>query len=35
MRRRWPSGVAQEQRKGLIVVHGDVMLLFRGDEPAR
>jgi hypothetical protein len=27
--------VAFEQRKSLIVVHDDVMLLFRGDEPAR
>jgi hypothetical protein len=35
MRRREPSGVAFEQRKSLIVVHDDVMLLFRGEEPAR
>jgi hypothetical protein len=27
--------VAHEQRKGLIVVRDDVMLLFRGDEPVR
>src|SRR5262245_14124666 len=27
--------VAHEQRRGLIVVRDDVMLLFRGDEPVR